>query len=341
MDNTTHGHHRVYMETLREIPNVENISRDHLVEQNAKKLFSYIFSRLSIFKYTFKKVPKNEAVHLLYMDNLYTVGFLMRFPKDIDVIGTLHHFPNSKNKIRLLKIFSKKLKYIIVHSEFIGEQLRSNNILNYIVIDYPAFHSSFHLKANSERNRDNQDKSILSVLGGTRFDKGLDILLDSLSLLDDEVKNRIVINISGREETFKKEFIQKKGIESGVEIQLNLRTLSDQEFEDNILKSDAIIIPYRKIFTGNSGPMTEGVYNQKPIIGTDHGNIGYLIRSYKLGFTFDSENPSSLANSISRFVKAGWTVSEESQRYQKKLSVYQFIEEHKRLYSQITTNFES
>ena len=50
-----------------------------------------------------------------------------------------------------------------------------------------------------------------------------------------------------------------------------------------------------KIFRGNSGPMTDGVFANKYILSPNYGNIGYLTKKYNLGSTFKIENPKSLA----------------------------------------------
>lgn len=52
--------------------------------------------------------------------------------------------------------------------------------------------------------------------------------------------------------------------------------MTDREFAEVIAASDIIALPYRKKFNGASGPLVEGVYLGKCIIGPNHGNLGKL-----------------------------------------------------------------
>lgn len=337
MDSTLKGHHRVYLEALKTIGNVRDISREFEVTMDTKKVFSYVQDRRRIVDYAVGQAHQGKVLHLLYLDNLYMASPFMTMPKNTKVIGTLHHFPNSKTKEKLLKLFSKKLEAIVVHSDYIAKQLESIGIHHCHIIDYPVFHAAGkpqpleQIRSGFELPR---DKVVLSALGGTRFDKGLDILLDALAYLDESEKNKIALHIAGKEETYKRGFIAGRVNELGLDAHINLKLLSDEEFEKYVEVSDLIVVPYRKVFTGNSGPMTEGVYRQKAIIGPDNGNLGYLIDTYKLGFTFESENAFALAGAIKRYLKSGWSPSDESRTYQERLRLSHFVNRHTQLYKQ-------
>lgn len=337
MDNTFNGHHLSYLEALKTIDSVRDISKEMKVSLDMKKVISYIKDRSNVIRYAVRQLNNENILHLLYLDNLYTAAPFLTFPKHLKVIGTLHHFPNSRSKEKMLKSFSKKLALIIVHSEYTAKQLEALQIRNYQVIDYPSFHSITGILRREELRAQEgiaEDKVVISALGGTRLDKGLDFLLEALSYLSDSHKQKLIINIAGKEETFKRDYITTKLDKAGVQARVQLKLLSDEEFGDNVELSDAIILPYRRMFTGNSGPMTEGVNHNRAIIGADHGNLGFLINQYKLGYTFESENVQSLADTIERFIDEGWNVSQESMAYQDRLKMSSFIESHRQLYKQ-------
>jgi glycosyltransferase involved in cell wall biosynthesis len=339
MDNAFKGHHLLYINALKILPFVRDISMEYTVSSNKTRLISYIRDRKRILNYALSQTQSNEILHLLFLDNLYTASIFMHIPEKVKMIGTLHHYPNCKKKEWLLKYLSKRLKFIIVHSEYIGKQLEAIQIRNYIVIDYPAFHSSNSGLNDPAKLREKAgipgDKVVLSALGGTRYDKGLDILLDSLKYIDEDCKRKLLINIAGKEETFNDQFIIRKTENCGVDIRINLRFMSDEEFDQNIQLSDAIILPYRNVFTGNSGPMAEGVFRNKPIIATDFGNLGFLVNSHRLGYTFQSENSRSLAGVISNFIRNGWSISNKSETYREKLTLQNFLENHYNLYMKL------
>lgn len=340
-DNTLTGHHKVYLETLLELKNVVDISSCREFESSKKKL-NYIFDRKDFIDESIKRsntenFQGNKILHFLYLDNLYTTPFLWRRhkTKNIKIIGTLHHMPQNKIKMLCLKLWSNKLDCIIVHSEYIQEQLLLEGIKNVRVIDYPSFYdySQYPFKdVISKEMNIPDDKVVISALGGTRFDKGLDILLESFRFLDSKDKNKILLNIVGREETFKKEFILEKIQKYEINARVELGFVNDDDFAKNILISDYIVLPYRKIFTGNSGPMTEAIVNEIPIISPEYGNLGYLSRKYNLGETFNDEDSNSLAKAL----KSVTQKNEYGNRdYRERLNIPSFVAGYEKIYKEL------
>ena len=133
----------------------------------------------------------------------------------------------------------------------------------------------------------------------------------------------------GNPDFFKKEDILSLLGDTQLEIRMILKGVSDQEFMENVIITDFMVIPYRKNFNGNSGPLTEAIVNNIPSIVADHGNLGNLTKKYKFGITFESENEESLRNIIFK------TINENIQydfSYREKLNTTHFIDSHKQLY---------
>ena len=63
-----------------------------------------------------------------------------------------------------------------------------------------------------------------------------------------------------------------------------------------------MILPYRKIFAGQSGPLTLALKYRKPLIASDVMQIGYDVNKYKLGITFKPEDVESLSQAIKSFI---------------------------------------
>lgn len=335
LDNVFDGHHTVYMNALEKIKIVNNISKPQSLEKNKVKFIKYIIQRRNILKYGLKNVNNEEILHLLYLDPLYIVGPFFRNSKNKKIIATLHHYPQTKIKENLLSIFSKKIDTIIVHSEYLKSKLNSIGIDNIEVIDYPVFneYDTNGIDMIKQELGIDSKKYIISALGGTRYDKGLDILLEAFEHISEELKEKIQLNISGKEESIKSDYIIDKCKKLNINYRLKLDYISDEEFYKNVKVSDAIAIPYRKIFNGNSGPMTEGVYQSKPIIAPNSYNLGYLMNKYNLGITFESENPENLALAIEKLIKDGWKPNESSNEYKEKLKLEYFINKHEDIYS--------
>lgn len=94
----------------------------------------------------------------------------MELEKNKKYIGTLHLIPKDKFRSRLLRRFSKRFLYIIVHSEFLKDELDKIGINNVKVIDYPSF---INIDTLSSLEAMERKEIIISCLGGTRNDKGL------------------------------------------------------------------------------------------------------------------------------------------------------------------------
>lgn len=340
LDSFFEGHHTIYLNTLLKLEDTVNISKKFDFCDNMINFYRYIQSRQNFLYYGINKCNSkdgNKLLHFLYFDSVYTIPKITEIKKtnNLKIIGTLHRLPDNKLKILLLKNMSKKIDLIIVHSEYSKEYLNANGINNVEVIDYPVFHSQ-KLLSKKKNLLIPQQKIVLSALGGTRWDKGLDILLESFKYISDNYKNKIVLNVAGKEESFKADYILKKSKEYNFNVNLKLKFLTDDEFAEMLEISDALVIPYRKVFTGSSGPMTEAIYRNIPCIVSNHGNIGYLIKKYDLGFTFKSEDPKDLAEKIQYLLINGWNGDiDKSNEYRRRLKVDNFLDRHREIYNSL------
>ena len=91
-------------------------------------------------------------------------------------------------------------------------------------------------------------------------------------------------------------------------------------------------MPYRKIFGGNSGPMTEAIVNKIPCITPKGLNIGDLTEEHNLGLTFECENPKELAKTIENMILNKEKKDFFSSNYHKELTVEKFLRNYKEIY---------
>lgn len=328
IDTSTDGHHLIYQKKLLEIKNTEIIIKRMKLSLKESK-FKFLKKILEVIE-----VEKNEDIHFLTLDFLYKYPLIKKLNENRLVVGTLHKEPNSFLKKILLKNFSKKISVIIVHSEFIKEALNKIGIYNVEVIEYPSFYDySKLMKENLKKIENLEDKIIISCLGGTRFDKGLDILLEAFQYIEENIKNKIVLNIVGKEEHFKKDYINQMSKKNNIKIREKYDFVTDEEFMKNVLLTDIMIMPYRKIFGGNSGPMTEAIVNRIPSIVPTNTNIGYLAQKYNLGETFQAENPRDLAKVLTKMIKEKKEYFYTN--YNEKLTLNNFLKKHQYIYNDL------
>lgn len=354
VDTAVTGHHLVYLENIFKglsktkdidikivLPEkIEIFQNDVLSFPKWVNKFQYLYDCIQWISTLneIKKKYKPDIIHILasdpfyqhggiYMENLKTAG--------TKVLTTQHHIPKGKIRLWLLKRFAKKVNKIIVHTEYAKQILNTRGINNIEVIDYPAFHKTNITKSEARIKLGlPKEKKILLFLGGTRYEKGLDILINALN----KIQNQFYLVIAGKEEYFSKSFIEETVKTFKNSFFLDLRSLSNNEFGCYVDAADCVIIPYRKIFDGASGPMAEAIWRRKPVIGPSHGSLNYIIGKYKVGLTFISEDVDDLARVINNYFERpntfNWTG--DSEKYRIKLDPAIFVDRYIKLYSSIT-----
>ena len=99
--------------------------------------------------------------------------------------------------------------------------------------------------------------------------------------------------------------------------------------------SDIVALPYRKQLDRASGPLGEGVYRGKMIVGPAHGSIGQTIREHHLGLTFEAENIASLTETLERALTSAWKPDQKYREYQELLNPKRFEAEYAALYQSV------
>ncbi len=146
------------------------------------------------------------------------------------------------------------------------------------------------------------------------------------------VKNDFYLLIAGKEETFKKEFIESKIISYKDNVKILLHFLSDDEVNLCLIASDFIVLPYKKYFDGASGPLGEGVAMEKIIIRPNHGSLGDIIRNNHLGYTFQSENTESLTKILDLALTESFHFDNAYYDYQNALNPDRFKKEYNKIF---------
>ena len=162
------------------------------------------------------------------------------------------------------------------------------------------------------------DAKIILFFGFIRKYKGLDILLDSIKILQ-QSNPTLKLLIAGEfydDEKSYKEQIDKLGIEQ----QLILRTnfINDNEVKYYLCASDVIVQPYRSATQSGVTPLA--YHFEIPMIVTNVGGLAALVPDNKVGLIAES-NAASIAEKIIQFFNNG------EQQY------LPFLKEEKKKYS--------
>jgi len=305
IDHRLDGHHQIYINALDKIEYTVKCV-DIVYFKPIRHFFAYFIKRYHYLNQIKKMLidnqnDKNSLYHFLYMDDFLIPIWNLFKDFKTKIIVTLHQIPSSKVKILILKKTSRHINKIIVHSEYIQKKLFQLGIHNVVVVDYPRFHKyEKNLESFDARKYLNlpTNKMIISALGSTRYDKGIDILLNSFVYLNDHIKKEIIILLSGEEDYFKENVLKLLIDKYSINCIYKFEKISDDEFYKSIISSDMIVIPYRKVFKGISGLMIEAISNRIPCISSDNESLKSTLQKHSAGLIFESENEIDLANKI-------------------------------------------
>lgn len=153
-----------------------------------------------------------------------------------------------------------------------------------------------------------RSKLELLFFGLVRPYKGLDILLDAMSLV---TRDDVSLTIAGEfwqneEETQAK--IDRLGPEHAVE--LLARYVSDDEMAELFARADAVVFPYRAV--SGSGVVSLAFHYQKPIIASDLPGFSEILSKSGAGWLFKTEDAADLAATIDQLDQETLTDASEA-----------------------------
>lgn len=335
--NDVVGHYHI-MKALHTIPNTVELDTKE-VKYSIGSPLHFFKERIRIIRYIGNTISQPDVqpsvVHFITADKFYFLPFLFgsKYQKH-KVLATIHRIPESPLLRCLLQWFAQRVSVIIVLSDYLLQELNRMEIRNAMVIPHPAFHDCSDVPKQTLRHihciTDND--IVFSVLGGTRYDKGLDIVLEAFKYIPEVDKKRIILNVAGKEQDFKRTFIMDKVSEYHIRLLDNIRILSDVEFTENIAISDYVVIPYRRTFNATSGPMSEAFGNRIPCILPSHGVFQMYGTQQGKELVFETENSESLARCMMRAINQGIGVKPD---FYRRYSLCHFISKHIGIYESI------
>lgn len=282
-----------------------NDNNIELYEINKKISTNKIIRNLQIYKIInkIKSYAKDYDLDLIVFLHLdaHIISMPSFWNSKINTLSVLHWLPKHKIKNIILKKYLKnKNNYLVVHDDIIKERL-SNSDENIKVIYYPITDIA-ECSIKDLEIKTKKEWPTLLAFGGTRYDKGLDILLESLK----NIKYNCNLIIAGKEETFKKDYIYDKISEidkTKINFILDLNYITDEKMSYYFNIADIVVLPYRKMFMGQSGPLTEGIKNGCIIVAPDWFVLGETVKKYDCGILFEPENKGDLARAINEAIK--------------------------------------
>ncbi len=137
---------------------------------------------------------------------------------------------------------------------------------------------------------------LLLAFGTVRHDKGVDLAIGALGTLPDNYH----LLIAGPPTQWQEADIIRLAAQHGVarRVHTELEFIPDDEVGAYFAASDVVLIPYRKSFAGQSGPLTIAAALGLPLAVADVGVLRETVETYQLGELFEAENVPDMARAI-------------------------------------------
>lgn len=151
----------------------------------------------------------------------------------------------------------------------------------------------------------NTDKKIFLLFGRLTNRKGIYQLLEAIRLLPYKLCKNLCLLLVGSIASTDKILIQSqiKVISQSLPVQIITydKFVAEEEIPIYFQLADVILAPYQK-HVGMSGILLLAAAAKKPVLASNYGLMGQLVRQNKLGIAVDSTSPQAIANGIIYFI---------------------------------------
>ena len=203
--------------------------------------------------------------------------------------------------IFLTKYFFNKVDYFILLSEKVEKDLlKLLPAAKSKVLPHPVY-SNFGLPLDKDEAKSFlkiKAEKVILFFGFIRDYKGLDILLEAISLLKDRLDIRLLV--AGEFYSNKEKYLS---LIDKLDLKKNLLMFTDfiptSEVKYYFSAADCVILPYRD--ATQSGIVQIAMNFRKPVIAANVGGLGEVIIDGETGYIVDKENPAMLAEAILKF----------------------------------------
>ena len=171
----------------------------------------------------------------------------------------------------------------------------------YLRIDHPVYNQFGEKQGRNaalKKLKLNPDKNYLLFFGFIRGYKGLDLLLQALSKLDDSFEVIVAGEIYGSFDPYQ-EIIDKENLSKRVHLFTDY--ISDDQVSDFFSASDVCMLPYKS--ATQSGITAIAHHFDLPIIATDVGGLKESVHHESNGLIVPKPEPKAISEAISRYFK--------------------------------------
>ncbi|PSB03535.1 glycosyl transferase family 1 [Merismopedia glauca CCAP 1448/3] len=158
---------------------------------------------------------------------------------------------------------------------------------------------------------------IFLVFGALTPRKGISELLEAISLLSEELCDRFCLLLVGEAslENQTQFLSQIANLQQQKPIQIisHFEFVGESEVPIYFQLADLVLAPYQR-HVGMSGILLLAAAAGKPVLSSDYGLMGQVVREYQLGMVVDAGNPEAIAQGLTKFLlHSGDVIGDRSQ----------------------------
>jgi glycosyltransferase involved in cell wall biosynthesis len=144
--------------------------------------------------------------------------------------------------------------------------------------------------------------TLILQFGMLRRDKGIEILLEAMSLLRDEDFKLLIV---GEPSEYSVDQLMKLIHHWALEDKVITRFeyIPERDVYSYFFACDAVIFPYRSFYRGGTGPLRQATMAGLPVLASDVSEMGRLVRLHNLGYLMRPDDPHSIAEQLRAFLK--------------------------------------
>ncbi|WP_448603751.1 glycosyltransferase [Thermoleptolyngbya sp.] len=161
------------------------------------------------------------------------------------------------------------------------------------------------------------DRTVFLLFGALTGRKGIYPLLESLALLPNDVCEKVCLVLLGEANAQDRQRIANSVArlrqQKPIQILERYEFVEDAVLHEYIEMADVVLALYQK-HVGMSGILMQAALHKKPVLSSDYGLMGELVRRYELGLAIDSTNPRAIAQGITQYVYTSEKISTNPQK---------------------------
>lgn len=232
-----------------------------------------------------------------------TIAGILKKNEKIKMLALCHNIiPHEKRPgdRAFTSYFFKKVNYYLLLSKSVVSELKQFKYdAKYKVIPHPVYDKFGNTVAKEEARAflNLSDEKLILFFGLIRNYKGLDTLLNAMPVLKQKNIRLIVAGEFYSDKEKYLDMIEKLNINDSVN--LHDHFIPSSEVKYYFSACDAVILPYRE--ATQSGIVQIAINFRKPMIATDVGGMGEVIRHGETGYVVEKENPAQLSEAIIKF----------------------------------------